>query len=124
MVKTFKCGICGKEYDNLDDLVKCVTQCAENEKRRSEEEKSKRLIEINAAINGIKQAKEYYEQKLKEFREKYPEEYKMNFGNEKCGSNCDCSKTNPKEFSKDISRDKVASEFSDTVNDLLGFLRL
>ena len=48
----------------------------------------------------------------------------MNFGNEKCGSNCDCSKTNPKESSKDISRDKIASEFSDSVNDLLEFLRL
>lgn len=124
MSKLFKCSICGREYDNVNDFLKCVTSCAAEVKRKEKEESEQRLAEINAAINGVKQAKAYYNQKLKEFKEKYPKEYELNFGNEKCKSNCDCSKTNTKESSKDISRDKVASEFSDTVNNLLGFLEL
>lgn len=84
----YKCSICGKAYDDLGLYMKCVNKCGCNLEQRLKKEKEleeqKRREEINAALNRIKEAKNYYEQKLIEFKEKYPEEYKMNFGNTNC----------------------------------------
>lgn len=79
--KRYICGICGKEHIGLDAYLECVAKCGEKLKKEREAEKEKKHAEeVNAALNGVKQAKIYYEQKMKEFKEKYPEEYKLNFG--------------------------------------------
>lgn len=86
------CSICGKGYNDLSLYLNCVRDCGyelEKKLKKEKEEAAKREAEskkcaeeVNAALNGIKQAKAYYEQKLNEFKEKYPEEYVMNFGND------------------------------------------
>ena len=38
MSKLFKCSICGREYDNVNDFLKCVTSCAAEVKRKEKEE--------------------------------------------------------------------------------------
>lgn len=82
MNKIYTCGICGKEHEKLDDYLKCVTACG-NKLKEEEKEKAeqKRIEEINAELNRVKEAKKYYEDKLNQFKEKYPEEYELNFGN-------------------------------------------
>lgn len=105
--KRYTCGICGKEHIGLDAYLECVTKCGEKLKKEREDEKAKKYLEeVNVALNGVKQAKIYYEQKLKEFKERYPEEYKLNFEgiatNEK-----NASKTESVEFSyKDDGKGK------------------
>ena len=95
--KRYTCGICGKESIGLEAYLKCVSTCGEKiKKEQKEQEEKKRLEEVNAALNRVKQAKAYFEQQLKEFEEKYPEEYKMNFAEDTeecdiCGDDCDCS---------------------------------
>lgn len=90
--RRYVCNLCGKYHFDLDAFLNCVSSCGEKMKKEIEEEKNKkRMEEINAALNGVQQAKKYYEDKLNEFKEKYPEEYKMNIGNYyTCSSCCKC----------------------------------
>ena len=67
----FICNICGKDHNDLNDYASCVSTCYEKKIREKE---------TKIALNELKQAKAYYEQKLKEFKEKYPKEYDLNFG--------------------------------------------
>lgn len=86
-MKTYTCAICGKEHEDRDRYLACVTNCIAKEKIAESEAKKKRLEEVNVALSKVKAAKAYYEEQLAEFEEKYPEEYKMNFGardTEKC----------------------------------------
>lgn len=77
----FVCGICGTGYYDVDSYMKCVSKCgAELKAQKEAEERQKRMEEVNAALNKVKQAKAYYEEQLKLFEVKYPEEYAMNFG--------------------------------------------
>lgn len=122
-MKNYVCGICGKEYDNLTSYMACVSKCGEEVLLREREEKQKkRAEELNADINGVKQAKVYYEQKLKEFKEKHPEEYELNFGSEdvSCDTckSCDCDKvkTNKKEDKKAVSFDTLSVSIVDDGN--------
>ena len=81
MMSEFVCGICGKGYYDVESYMKCVSKCgAELKAKKEAEEKQKRMEEVNAALNKVKQAKAYYEEQLALFETKYPEEYKMNFG--------------------------------------------
>ncbi len=128
MNNKYKCSICGKEYSNVDDYLKCVTKCAADLKKNQQEKE--RLEKINAALNGVKQAEQYFQQKLKEFKEEYPDEYKLNFGDKSCC--CDKTKVNPKHDSNSDNStgfnnecdNELYSELHDSVNDLLGLLRL
>lgn len=86
-MKNYTCGICGTEHKNRDSYLKCVTNCVAKEKIAESEAKKKRLEEVNAALSKVKAAKSYYEEQLVLFKEKYPEEYKMNFGTE---NECNC----------------------------------
>lgn len=88
--KNYVCGICGKEYEDLNDYLSCVAKCGETVKaeQKAKEEKE-RLEKLNAALNGVKQAKKYYEEQLAKFEAEYPEEYKLNFG----GHTCKCAKS-------------------------------
>lgn len=80
----YKCSICGNEYKSLDDYMKCVASCGAKLKEKEEAEKTqKRMEEINAALNRVKEAKKYFEDQLDQFKEKYPEEYDLNFGSPK-----------------------------------------
>lgn len=77
----YVCGICGTGYYDVDSYMKCVNKCgAELKAQKEAEEKQKRMEEVNAALNKVKQAKAYYEEQMALFETKYPEEYKMNFG--------------------------------------------
>ena len=78
-MKTYTCGICGKEHEDRDRYLTCVTNCVAKEKIAESEAKKKRLEEVNSALNRVKQAKKYYEEQLADFEKKYPEEYKINF---------------------------------------------
>lgn len=90
-MKTYVCGICGKEYFDLDLYMKCVSQCGENAKAtlKAEAEKA-RLAKVNEALSKIKEAKKHYEEQLAKFEKEYPAEYKLNFGDVKgvCPSDC------------------------------------
>lgn len=92
MNEKYVCGFCGKTHYDLDEYMNCVLSCGEKLKKLKKEEKEKKYLEeMNADLNGVKQAKAYYEQKLNEFKEKYPEEYELNFGSENtciCPSDC------------------------------------
>lgn len=90
-MKKYVCGICEKGYEDLEEYLKCVSSCGETLKaNKKKEEEKKRLEEINAALNRIKQAKAYYEEQLDKFKEKYPEEYELNFGKAECVCPSDC----------------------------------
>ncbi len=87
----FVCSICGKTHYDLTEYVDCVTKCSEKiKKEQKEAEEKKRLEEVNAAINRVKQAESYFKQQLDEFKEKYPEEYKFNFEDVKEEKDCGC----------------------------------
>lgn len=80
----YKCSICGNEYKSLDEYMKCVASCGAKLKEKEEAEKAqKRLEEINAALNRVKEAKKYFEDQLDQFKEKYPVEYDLNFAKKK-----------------------------------------
>ena len=79
----FVCGICGKTINDLDEYVAHVKECGTKLKAEKDQ---KSLAELNAAINKVKTAKTYYEQCLQEFKEKYPNEYELNFGTSKKNS--------------------------------------
>ena len=106
MSKKYVCSICGKGYDDLALYVDCVKNCGyelekklkkeKEEAAKREAESKKRAEEVNAALNGVKQAKAYLEQKMNEFKEKYPEEYRMNFG----ATECDCDNVSEKQVKR------------------------
>ena len=110
MNKKYVCGICEKEHVDLVQYMKCVSTCGEKLKKEQEEiELKKRAEELNIAISKVKAARSYYEQQLNEFKEKYPEEYELNFGKHvcSCDDSCSCKSesdlTQPEEQFKDIS---------------------
>ena len=98
MQNKYVCSICGKTHYDLGEYVDCVTRCSEQLKKvQKDAEEKKRLEELNAAINRVKQAQVYFEQQLNEFKEKYPAEYELNFvknynDNCSCDSSSVCSK--------------------------------
>ena len=93
-MKNYTCAICGKQHDSLEAYLSCVNKCGEKLKRKEEEKaKQKRLEEINAALNRVKEAKKYFEEQLADFEKKYPEEYKINFGKENKECKCHCKDT-------------------------------
>ena len=95
MNEKYVCGICKKEYTDLNKYLACVFKCGSelNTKRKKEEEI--RLKEMNDALSKVKEAKEFFEKKLSEFKKTYPEAYKLNFEHTECGDVCkeceDCS---------------------------------
>lgn len=93
----FKCDICGNTVNGLDSYVEHVKICADAKKARLKAKKEKEYLDqLNAAINKVKQAKAYYRDCLKEFGEKYPKEYEVNFGGCNCEDHsCKADKTTP-----------------------------
>lgn len=113
--KVYTCGICEKEHIRLEDYLKCVYMCGEKLKKEQEEiELKKRAEELNIAISKVKAAKAYYEQQLNDFKEKYPEEYELNFGKtHECSCDkdtCNCKNDSDLAKAKDeIENDKIDS---------------
>lgn len=108
-MKKYVCSICGKEYDNLTAYMACVSKCGEiliQEQR--EEEQKKRLEEVNAGLNRIKEAEKYLKEVKEEFKKKFPKEYDLNFGVscDACESR-DCEKTTVK---TGLDKDKNTNE--------------
>lgn len=91
--REYVCGFCGETHTDLDSYMKCVSTCGNSIKKHQEEERQKKYLEeVNAALNAVKQAKKYYEDKLNEFKTKYPKEYEINFAETcSCGSECKCN---------------------------------
>lgn len=60
-MKEFKCNYCGKEYDNPEDMARCIITCAEEIKIKEEQnrienlekEKEKRKKEVNDAYENF-----------------------------------------------------------------------
>lgn len=81
MDKKYNCSICGKVLNDLDSYLDHVAKCGEKTKKDMEAEKNKKyLAEVNVALSKVKAAKDYYNECLKDFKEKYPKEYELNFG--------------------------------------------
>lgn len=100
MNKTYTCGICGQKFDEVLEYGTHVSKCVERLKKKEEAEKEqKRMEELNAALNRVKEAKKYFEDQLDQFKEKYPEEYELNFVTKK--------KFN---IDKDVKSEKVKKE--------------
>jgi uncharacterized C2H2 Zn-finger protein len=85
----FKCSICGMEFTNVDEYVTHVSKCAEQYK----EEELKKAREVNNYIESIKSYEKLVNDCKKEFEEKYPNEYDMNF----IEKTCSCKKEPRKE---------------------------
>jgi len=109
-MKNFICGICGKEYFDLDAYMKCVSKCGENVKAQLKAEAEQaRLEKLNADLSKLKAAKEYYEGLLDKFKKEYPAEYQLNFGDKhKCPNDtCKCS------HSKDTKSETIEISYED-----------
>ena len=125
----YKCAICKTEHNDLNDYMKCVASCGAALKQREEaEKKRKRLEEVNAALSKVKAAKAYYQEQLDIFKEKYPEEYKLNFFNEgvnECPYDCK-GFAKDEDFDTDKNMDKPLDLFNDPevryIAKLLGIL--
>jgi uncharacterized C2H2 Zn-finger protein len=80
----FKCSMCGVEFTNVDEYVTHVSKCAEQYK----EEELKKAREVNKYVENIKRYKTQLKAIKSEFVKKYPNEYDMNFPNERvCDNN-------------------------------------
>ena len=92
----FKCSMCGMEFANVDEYVTHVSKCAEQYKvkeTKKKEEELKKTREVNSYIESIKSYEKIMNDFKKEFKEKYPNEYDMNF----IEKTCSCKKEPRKE---------------------------
>lgn len=109
--KKYKCDFCGKEYENHGDYVSCVVKCGKEFDKRKEEEK--KCEKLNAALNHVKEAKKYYEQKLEEFKENFPEEYELNFSKKSDEHNEDKFGSNLKDALEKLKSDPEIKYLAD-----------
>lgn len=109
MNEKYVCGFCGKTHYDIDAYMNCVSKCGNSFKKKIDEEKQKKYLdELNASINAVKQAKKYYEDKLNEFKTKYPKEYEINFAETcSCSSECKCNHEEKTETYVNPNLDKV-----------------
>ena len=78
----FKCGICGREFDDIEEYLTHVSNCAvkknEDELKKNEDE-LKKAKEVNVFVEYIKKCESQLKSLKDEFAKKYPKEYEMNF---------------------------------------------
>lgn len=100
-----KCGLCGKEFkdDQFDEYAAHVNQCAAE---HSMKKKTEDMKKIQTELEEVKRAKVCYEGLRNAFKEKYPDIYKMNFGDE--------SKVKSKD--SENNKDKVKTSTSESVS--------
>lgn len=78
----FKCGICDKEFDEIEEYLTHVSNCAVKKKEdesKNKEETLKKAKEVNEFVESIKKCESQLESLKDEFAKKYPKEYEMNF---------------------------------------------
>ena len=78
----FKCGICDKEFDEIEEYLTHVSNCAVKKKEdesNNKEETLKKAKEVNEFVESIKKCESQLESLKDEFAKKYPKEYEMNF---------------------------------------------
>jgi len=84
-IRVYRCGICGKDFDNTLDRAKCEIECdkkikVEAEKQKQENlkaEKEKRIAELESAYEEYQttmdNAYDVYQSTIKLAKEKYKE---------------------------------------------------
>lgn len=74
----YKCGICGKEYGNIDDYVKCVVKCSDRVEREEKESNRKRLeAEKSKREEEIRNARNHLAELISKYQNDYHPFYKM-----------------------------------------------
>lgn len=123
-----KCGLCGKEFedDQFSEYATHVQKCAAEQSLKKKTEDMKK---INEELEEVKRAKVVYEGLRDSFKEKYPDVYNVNFGED---NECKTKVNNSKDKSNTINHvtydkngkkyeDEVALDaFADIMNELLG----
>lgn len=120
----FKCGICGKEFDDIEGYLTHVSNCAvkksEDESKKKEEE-LKKAKKVNEFVKNIKTLESQLKSMKVEFAKKYPEEYEMNFDDRVCS----CEKEPKKESFYGSINGKECSDVEEFLKELreeCGFL--
>ena len=120
----FKCGICGKEFGDIEEYLTHVSNCAvkksEYESKKKEEE-LKKAKKVNEFVENIKMLESQLKSMKVEFAKKYPEEYEMNFDDRVCS----CEKEPKKESFYGSINGKECSdmdEFLKKLREECGFL--
>lgn len=68
----YKCGICGKEYENIEDRIACETKCLHDRKVAEEKRKKMKLEqEKETRRKEVQMAWDHYSDLLKAFIEDY-----------------------------------------------------
>src|SRR5574344_776968 len=113
----FKCGICGKEFDDIEEYLTHVSNCAvkksEDESKKKEEE-LKKAKDVNSYIKAIKSYEKFANDYKKEFKKKYPNEYDMNFKEKVCS----CEKEPKKESFYGSINGKECSDMDEFLKEL------
>ena len=113
----FKCSMCGMEFINVDEYVTHVFKCAEQykvEESKKKEEELKKAKEVNSYIESIKGYEKLVKDCKKEFEEKYPNEYDMNF----IEKTCSCKKEPRKESFYGLINGKECDNMEDFIENL------
>lgn len=120
----FKCGICGKEFDDIEEYLTHVSNCAvkksEDESKKKEEE-LKKAKKVNEFVKNIKMLESQLKSMKDEFAKKYPKEYEMNFDDRVCS----CEKEPKKESFYGSINGKECSDMDEFLKELreeCGFL--
>lgn len=68
----YKCGICGREYENIEDRIACETKCLHDRKVAEEKRKKMKLEqEKETRRKEVQMAWDHYSDLLKAFIEDY-----------------------------------------------------
>ena len=113
----FKCGICGKEFDDIEEYLTHVSNCAvkkSEDESKKKEEALKKTKEVNSYIESIKGYEKLVKDCKKEFEEKYPNEYNMNFKEKTCS----CKKEPRKESFYGSINGKECSDVEEFLKEL------
>ena len=104
-MKKFVCSVCGKEHEDLSKYIECVNFCAGNLLKEQDRIREEYLEKMNAALNRVKSAEEYYKDQLRLFMNEYPDEYEKHFGSK------------PNDSSKNINNSRAVVDTPDVLND-------
>lgn len=108
MTTMYKCGLCGKKIETLDEYLRHTQLCVKEQKIKEED-----VQKMNDDLNRVKAAKEYFEQQLAEFKANHPIAYNLNFKEKTCNCNtCACEEEKQHEpVRKTLSFEKNGNEY-------------